>query len=79
MIPIHVLYILRYLDSNALTQLLLADELKKVLTAHKHLSGVGLEYFPSNARRLVYFVRSQPEETKKEGLQSVQCNKSDDS
>ena len=58
-----------------LTRLLLADELKKVLTTLKHLSGVGVEYSPPDAR----FVSAQPEETKNEGLQSVQCNKSDDS
>ena len=67
MIPIHVLYILRYLDSNALTQLLLADELKKVLTAHKHLSGMGVEYFSLDARWQVNFVRAQPEETEIQG------------
>ena len=64
MIPIHVLYISRCLKSNAITKLLLSDELKKVLTVHKHLSGMRIEYFPLNARRLVCFVRSQPEETK---------------
>ena len=50
-----------------LPQLLLSDELEKVLTAHKHLSGVGVEYFPRNARRPMYFVRAQTEEAKIEG------------
>ena len=62
-----------------LPRLLLSDELKKVLIAHKHLSGVGVEYFPPDARLRVNFVRFQPEEIKNEELQSAQCNKSDDS
>ena len=47
-----------------LPRLLLSDELKKVLTAHKHLSRMGVEYFPPDARWLVNFVRAQPEEAR---------------
>ena len=57
----------------------LSDDLKKVLTAHKHLSGMGVEYFPPTARSPVNFVRAQLEEVKIEGVQSAQCDKSDDS
>ena len=62
-----------------LPRLFLSDELKKALTAHKHLTAMGVEYFPPAVRSPVNFVRDQPEDTKNEGLQSVQCNKSDDS
>ena len=68
MIPTHVRYILRYLNSNAFTpRFLLSDELTKVLTAHKHLSGMGVDYFSPDARWRVSFVRAQPEETEIQG------------
>ena len=56
----------------------LPDDLKKVLTAHKHLSGMGVEYFSPTARSPVNFVRVQLEEVKIEGVQSAQCDRSDD-
>ena len=45
----------------------LSDEFEKVLTAHKHLLGMGVEYFPPAARSPVNFVRAHPEEAKIEG------------
>ena len=58
------MYISRYLNSNAFTPVASADELTKVLTAHKHVIGVGIEYFPPAARSPVNFVRAQLEEAK---------------